>query len=104
MAHSSTQDDALFDTLLGLILGLLGGVVFGLLFAPKPGKDLQDDLQEVVNKMPDRLKQSRKQYETLVDKTRYGIEGQLEKRSRSKQASRMAEAKHREELEAGVDF
>lgn len=104
MAQSNATEDALFDTLLGLILGLLGGVIFGLLFAPKPGKELQDDLQDVVNQVPDKLKKSRKQYETLVDKTRGGIEIQLEKHQHRKQASRMAEAKRQEELEAGVEY
>lgn len=97
-----------FDLPLGLFLGLLGGAIAGILFAPKPGKALQDDVQQFVNTLPDRLNtglsQSKDRYHELVDKTRLSIENELAKRSYRKSAVRMAEAKRREEQEAGYEY
>lgn len=95
-----------FDLPFGLILGLLGGVLLGILFAPKPGKELQDDVQNLVNRLPDELNQgfsrSKVHYKEIVGKTKNTIERQLEQRAHRKQAVRMAEAKRREEQEAGI--
>ena len=97
-----------FDLLFGLMLGLVAGGLAGLLFAPKPGKDLQDDVQDFVKRLPNQLDQglskSKVQYQALVGKTREGIETQLEQRSFRKQASRMEDAKRREALEIGYDY
>lgn len=95
-----------FDLLLGLILGLLGGTIAGILFAPKPGKALQEDIQVLINHVPelldDGLNHSKRQYRELVGKTKQNIENQLTQRSQRKKAMRMAEAKRREELETGT--
>lgn len=100
------KDRYSLDLPFGLILGLLGGALAGILFAPKPGKELQDDVQRFVNRLPesmeDGLSRSKTQYSELVDKTKQRIEVKLDQRAQRKQALRMAEAKRREELEAGV--
>ncbi len=94
------------DLAFGLILGLLGGALFGILFAPKPGRELQDDVQKFMNRLPDELSDkyssSRKHYQEFVGKTRQNIETKREQRTMRKQAPPMAEAKRREELETGA--
>lgn len=106
MSDSQRSKDGFdLDLPLGLIIGLLGGVVAGILFAPKPGKELQDDVQQFINKLPDELSDqlsaSKVRYKEMVGKTKATIETNLEKRNQRKQALRMAEAKRREELETG---
>jgi gas vesicle protein len=102
------HDNHSFDLPFGLILGLLGGALAGILFAPKPGKELQEDLQQLVNKLPTDvntgLSRSKYHYQELVGKTRDSIETEMARRTQKKQANRMAKAKQREELEAGYDY
>ncbi len=93
------------DFAVGLMMGLLAGGVAGILFAPKPGRDLQGDIQRVVKNLPDELNEgwsrSKGQYRQIVDKTKVGIADQWEQRNQRRQAQRMAEAKLREEREVG---
>lgn len=102
---SRHQSNDAFDLPFGLILGLMGGFLFGVLFAPKPGKELQKDVQNYMDGLPNKLNRqvatSRAQYVELVDKTKQGIETQIEQFNRRKQAVRMAEAKRREEQDTG---
>jgi gas vesicle protein len=99
------KDSHPMDLPFGLIFGLLLGALVGILFAPKPGKELQKDVQDMVNQLPDGLNnglsKSKERYQELVGKTKQNIETQLEKRNKRKVATRMAEAKRREEEEIG---
>ncbi len=101
---SNNHDDG-FDLFLGLFLGLLGGGLAGILYAPKPGKEIQKDVKSFIDTLPEEVNEgwsrSKGRYKEIVGRTRQEIENQLEQRSQRKQAIRMAEAKLREEQEAG---
>lgn len=102
---SHRSNDAV-DLFFGFFFGILAGIIGGILFAPKPGRELQEDIQDTINKMPDNLTErfsdSKSQYKDFMGRTRYRIESKLERMDERKRASRMAKAKRREEKESGV--
>jgi len=106
MADNSDRLD--LDLPVGILLGLLGGAIVGILFARKSGTELQTDIQQFVNHLPDELNyglsKSKVKYKELVGKTKDGIADQLEQRKQTKRAQKMAQAKRREITEAGLDF
>ncbi len=106
MAYENERLD--LDLPLGVLLGLLGGAILGILYAPKPGQELQTDIQDFVQQLPGGLNQglskSKVKYKELVGKTKDGITVQMEQRKHKKRAARMAKAKHREAIEAGFDL
>ncbi len=104
---ANRHDDGL-DLFLGLLFGLSTGILAGILLAPKPGTELRNDLKGFVNNLPNEvnvsLTRSKGQYKELLGRTKEGIETQIERRNERRQAIRMAEAKRREEQEAGYDY
>ena len=69
------------------------------------GRELTGDVQRFVTGFPDELNhglsKSKVRARELVDRTKENIGTRLEERTQRKRALRMAEAKRREELEAG---
>jgi gas vesicle protein len=92
----------------GFCIGGLLGLVAGVLFAPKSGKAFQDDIQKIVDTLPEVVSSgvdaSKTRYDEIVHKTRDGIETQISEHQRRKQAQRLAEAKKREAQETGYDL
>ncbi len=102
------RDSYGWDLPFGVILGLLFGFLGGVLFAPKPGKELQKDVQAFVDRLPENLNEgistSKVRYKEIVGKTKQSIESQMEQRTQRKNALKMAEAKRREDQEYGYDY
>lgn len=106
---SNSRYDAQLSLSAGITVGILAGFVAGILLAPKSGEELRNDMKRFVTDLPEEvstgINRSKTQYQDLVDKTRGNIENQIEERATRKRASRMAEAKLKEERETGYsDF
>jgi len=101
------SDDGVFALLLGMILGVLGGTLAGFLYAPKPGKAFRKDVKTWVQNLPELIEdemepdsRSRK----FIERTRHNLENQVENLGKTRQATRMAQAKQREQYASGIDY
>lgn len=103
---SNNDSDGTFGFLLGGLFGLAGGVLLGTLYAPKKGTALQEDLDIMLQSIPERIEEELEpdsQTRQFLDKTRVKFEGRLEKMAASKEAKIQADAKKREAAAAGLD-
>ena len=105
---NSGSDDSIVTFLAGMALGVIGGGLVGILFAPKSGDELRGDAHIFMRSLPSRVNEEFKnpnaKTREFIDKTRYGIENQVGKVKKDRDAGRMAKAKHAEELATGYDF
>ena len=96
------------DLPVGILMGLLAGAAVGILFAPKPGKELQGDIQDFVHSLPEEinegLSKSKVKYKEIIGKTKDGIAVRMEQHQHSKRARRMAQAKFKYRQEAAYEM
>jgi gas vesicle protein len=104
----SRESDGTLKFIVGLMAGAAVGGVLGLLFAPKKGSALREDIREFVSNLPEKVEEDIRNPEgktrSLINRTKIGLENQVDKVSKNIQANKMAEAKKREEMASGLDY
>ncbi|MDD3013725.1 MAG: YtxH domain-containing protein [Candidatus Gastranaerophilales bacterium] len=104
----SKSSDSSVSFGVGLLFGVLTGVATGILFSPKSGEEMRQDLKEIVNDISGEIKPNI--YDTknastdLINRIKYTVENQICKINNALKAGRLAAAKHKEELESGINF
>ena len=102
------QRDGIVEFLTGMILGCLAGGVLALLFAPKSGAGTRTSVKGWVSSLPEKLGNEMKDDDsttrTWLEKTRLGLNTRVSKISQNREASRLAEAKQREEEASGFEL
>jgi len=92
----------------GLLFGVLAGVATGILFSPKSGDEMRQDLKEIVNDIKGEIQPDiigTKNVSTdVINRVKYTVECQISKINNALKAGRLAAAKHKEELESGINF
>jgi gas vesicle protein len=104
----SRNSDSSVSFGVGLLFGILAGVATGILFSPKSGEEMRQDLKEIVSDIkgelnPD-IEMTKNMSTDLIDRVKCVIEGQISKVNGAVKAARLAAAKHKEELESGINF
>jgi len=104
----SNRSDSSVSFGVGLLFGVLAGVATGILFSPKSGEEMRRDLKEIVSDIKGEINPDiigTKNVSTdLINKIKYTIENQINKINSALKAGRLAAAKHKEELESGINF
>jgi len=99
------DDDGISAFMVGLVAGIAGGALMGILFAPKSGDELREDINDLAQNLPQRLKDEvsdpRSRAREFIDRTRHSIEHQVDKVKKDIEADRMARAKQAEESATG---
>lgn len=92
----------------GLLFGVLAGVAAGILYSPKSGEEMRQDLKEIVNDISGEIKPDLQESSIasldLINRVKYTVENQISKLNTALKAGKMAAAKHKEELESGINF
>lgn len=92
----------------GLLFGVLAGVAAGILFSPKSGEEMRQDLKDIVTEIkgdlnPD-VQYARDKSTDMIERVKCVVEKQIWKVNNAIKAARLAAAKHKEELESGINF
>lgn len=91
---------------MGILFGVLGGIATGLLLSPKSGEEMRKDLKiktdNLIKEIPSKTVEVKKTNITAIEKLQYAIESRLNKVIDAAKAGRMAAAKRKEEMEAGL--
>ncbi|MBY0450839.1 MAG: YtxH domain-containing protein [Cyanobacteria bacterium] len=105
---ANDRDDGVYAFLLGVLIGAATGGVCALLFAPKKGDEFREDAKVFLKALPEKMNEDiqnpQGKTRQFIDKTRATLETKMDEVSYSRQASKVAEAKRREEMASGVEL
>mgnify|MGYP002779995890 FL=1 len=100
-SHEHASRDHIAEFLMGLFIGLATGGLIAVLLAPRSGKESRDTAVRFAKNLPGSIREDlndpQGKTRSFIDRKRYQIEGKLHGLQESRQASRMAKAKRREE-------